>query len=117
MSLEKLCPVHRSFIAMSGRLANRLTGITDSITGAITRGYDGLDDLTSETTPQGTVNYTYDADKRKQTMTPSGQVQITYSYDNASRLTSIVQGASTVSFGYDSVTVRSSHLSLFRLDA
>jgi RHS repeat-associated protein len=35
-------------------------------------------------------------------MTPSGQAQITYSYDNASRLSSIVQGASTVSFGYDS---------------
>jgi RHS repeat-associated protein len=41
-------------------------------------------------------------DKRKQTMTPSGQAQITYTYDNASRLSSIVQGASTVSFGYDS---------------
>jgi RHS repeat-associated protein len=35
-------------------------------------------------------------------MTPSGQAQITYTYDNASRLTSIVQGASTVSLGYDS---------------
>jgi RHS repeat-associated protein len=95
-------PTYQSTTSYTYDAGNRLTGITDSITGTITRGYDGLDNLTSETTPQGTVNYTYDADKRKQTMTPSGQAQITYSYDNASRLTSIVQGASTVSFGYDS---------------
>ena len=58
--------------------------------------------MTLETTPQGSVAYTYDADKRKQTMTPSGQAQVSYSYDNASHLASIVQGASSVSFAYDS---------------
>jgi len=81
---------------------SRLTGITDSITGAINRSYDGLDDLVSETTPQGSVAYTYDADRRKQTMTPSGQAQVSYTYNNASRLAAIAQGASNVSFGYDS---------------
>jgi RHS repeat-associated protein len=95
-------PTYQSTTAYTYDAGNRLTGITDSVTGAITRGYDGLDNLVLETTPQGSVAYTYDVDKRKQTMTPSGQAQITYTYDNASRLSSIVQGASTVSFGYDS---------------
>ena len=35
---------------------NRVTQIVDSINGTITRGYDGLDRLTSETTPQGSVS-------------------------------------------------------------
>ena len=79
-----------------------MTGVTDSITGAISRSYDGLDRLTLETTPQGSVSYTYDADGRRQTMSVSGQAQVNYAYDNAGRLTSIVQGTSTVSFTYDS---------------
>lgn len=79
-----------------------MTGISDSITGAISRSYDGFDHVLSETTPQGSVAYTYDADGRRQTMTVSGQVPTNYVYDNASRLTSIIQGASTVSFIYDS---------------
>ena len=95
-------PTYQSTTGYTFDAGSRLTGITDSITGVISRTYDGLDDLILETTPQGSVAYTYDADKRKQTMTPSGQPQITYSYDNASHLTSIVQGASTVTFGYDS---------------
>ena len=41
---------------------NRLIGISDSLGGTISRGYDGLDNLLSETTPQGSVAYTYDAD-------------------------------------------------------
>jgi RHS repeat-associated protein len=60
------------------------------------------DHLLSETTPQGSVAYTYDADERRQSMTVSGQAPVSYSFDNASRLTSIVQGASGVSFAYDS---------------
>jgi RHS repeat-associated protein len=95
-------PTYQSTVNYTFDAGSRMTGITDSITGAIARNYDGLDDLLSETTPQGTVAYTYDADRRKQTMTPSGQAQITYTFDNASRLSSIVQGASTVGFGYDS---------------
>src|SRR5262245_11254231 len=40
---------------------NRFTQMVDSISGTITRTYDNLDRLTQETTPQGTVSYTYDA--------------------------------------------------------
>lgn len=60
--------------------------------GTITRGYDLLDRLTSEVTPEGTVSYTYEAADRRATMTVAGQTQITYGYDNADRLTSITQG-------------------------
>jgi hypothetical protein len=38
--------------------ADRLTQAVDSIAGTISRSYDLLDDLMSEVTPQGTVNYT-----------------------------------------------------------
>jgi YD repeat-containing protein len=38
---------------------NRLTTIVDSLNGTITRTFDNLDRLTSETTPQGTVTYTH----------------------------------------------------------
>jgi RHS repeat-associated protein len=40
-------------------------------------------------------------------MTVAGQPQITYSYDNASRLTQIAQGTSTMGFSYDTANRRS----------
>ncbi|HVN63162.1 MAG TPA: RHS repeat-associated core domain-containing protein, partial [Candidatus Binataceae bacterium] len=81
--------------------ANRLTSLVDSIAGAITRSYDGLDDLTSETTPQGAIGYTYDSARRRQTMTVAGQPQVGYSWDNANRLTNMAQNGASVSFTYD----------------
>jgi len=41
-------------------LAGRPIQVRDSIGGTITRCYDGFGRLLSETTPQGTVSYTYD---------------------------------------------------------
>jgi YD repeat-containing protein len=52
----------------------------------------------SETSAQGTVGYTYDADGRRLTMSGA---QVNDTWDNASRLTGISQGSSSVSFGYD----------------
>jgi YD repeat-containing protein len=69
----------------------------DSIAGTITRTYDGLNRLTSETTPQGSVSYTYDAAGRRTSMTVFGQPTVNYSYDNANRLLQITQGSSIVS--------------------
>ena len=66
--------------------------------GRITRSYDGVDRLLSETTPEGSISYTYDADGRRATMTVAGQPQVAYAYDNAHRLTSITQGTSVVGF-------------------
>ncbi|MFQ5683983.1 MAG: hypothetical protein ACE5HC_12005 [Candidatus Binatia bacterium] len=74
----------------------------------MTRTYDGLDRLTSETTPQGSVSYTYDAAGRRTSMTVSGQPSVVYSYDNANRLTQISQGTSTVIFSYDLASRRTS---------
>ncbi|HXH81927.1 MAG TPA: RHS repeat domain-containing protein, partial [Candidatus Tectomicrobia bacterium] len=73
-----------------------------------TRTYDGLDRLTQETTPNGTVSYTYDAAGRRTSMTVSGQATVTYGYDTADRLTSITQGSQTVSFAYDAAGRRTS---------
>ena len=78
----------------------------DSITGTITRGYDGLDRLTSDATPQGTVTYTYDNAGRRASLTVPGQSVVNYTFDNANRLTQIAQGTTTVGFTYDAANRR-----------
>jgi RHS repeat-associated protein len=92
---------------------NRITQVDEKdasnvVTATITRTYDGLDRLTQEVTPQGTVNYTYDNASRRATMTVVGQPQVVYTYNNANRLTTIVQGTSTVTIGYDDADRRTS---------
>jgi len=82
--------------------------VNDSIAGTITRTYDGLNRLTSETTPQGSVSYTYDAAGRRTSMTVAGQTAVNYSYDNANRLTQITQGSSTVTYTHDAAGRRTS---------
>jgi RHS repeat-associated protein len=82
--------------------AGRLTQATDSLAGTVSFSYDDFDRVTSETTPQGTVSYTYDIAGRQTSMTATGQQQVTYAYDNANRLTQVTQGPSTVAFSYDS---------------
>jgi len=59
--------------------------VVDSTAGTITRAYDGLNRLTSETTPQGSVSYTYDAAGRRTTMTVAGQSSVVYSYDKGKK--------------------------------
>jgi len=83
---------------------DRLTQVVDSITGTVTRNYDGLDRLTSEITPQGTVTSGYDAAGRRSTMTVAGQPAVAYTYDNANRLLQMTQGSANVTF--ISVTMR-----------
>jgi RHS repeat-associated protein len=85
---------------------NRATQISDSTGGTITRVYDGLDRLTSETTANGSVGYQYDAANRRTQMTVSGQSAITYGYDAADRLTGITQGSASVAVGYDNASRR-----------
>jgi RHS repeat-associated protein len=87
---------------------NRLTRAVDSIAGAITRGYDLLDNMSPETTPQGSISYTYDNANRRKTMTVTGQPQLTYTYDDADRLYQILQGSSTVGLAYDNANRRTS---------
>ena len=85
-----------------------MTQIIDSVGGTITRVWDGLDRLTSETTAQGTVGYSYDAASRRTKLTVPGQADVTYGYDNANRPTTVSQGAGTVTFGYDNANRRTS---------
>jgi RHS repeat-associated protein len=85
---------------------DRLRQIVDSVGGTITRDYDGLDQLLSETTPEGSISYTYDLDGRRATTTVAGQAQVAYVYDDAHRLTSITQGTSVVSLTYDNANRR-----------
>ena len=96
---------------------NRFTNLTDSLGGAISRTYDGLDDMLTETTPQGTITYTYDLDGRRTSMSVPGQAEITYGYDVDSRLNCIAQGTGysctgtsptpTVAITYDADSRRS----------
>jgi RHS repeat-associated protein len=73
--------------------ASRLMSAIDSVSGQVSWTYDQLDNVTSETTPNGTVSYTYFANGLRQTMTASTQAQLFYCYDLANRLTSIVNGS------------------------
>lgn len=75
---------------------------------AVTRAYDGLDRLTSETTPQNTVSYVYDNAGRRTSMTVTGQPAVNYTYDNANRLTGLTQSTSSVSLAYDNANRRTS---------
>lgn len=101
----------------------RTTSITDSISGAIGYTYNdygtcsscsgrGLNLLSQEQTPQGTITYSYDADGRRSGMTVSGEPAVTYGYDNAGRLTAITRNIGntprTYNLGYDAASRRAS---------
>jgi RHS repeat-associated protein len=86
----------------------RITQLLDSASGTITKTYDDLNLISTETTAQGTLTHAYDAAGRPATFTVGGQSPINYSYDNANRLTLMVQGASTIGFTYDNASRRSS---------
>lgn len=90
-----------STVAYTYDPGNRLTRISDTLGGTITRTYDSLDRLTGETTPQGAVSYGYDAAGRRTHLSVSGQPTASYAYDAAGRLTQLTQGTATVQFRYD----------------
>lgn len=91
---------------------NRLTSTIDSLYSStnpsISRAYDGVDRLTSETTPQGSISYAYDLAGRRTSATVAGQTAITYSYDNDSHLTQVAQGSAIFGLSYDAAGRRTS---------
>lgn len=95
-------PAYQNTVSYSFDAANRITSVTDSIGGTITRSYDGLNHILSESTPLGSIAYTYDADERRKSMTVSGQPQFNYTFDKRGQLLSINQGSTSVAFSYDS---------------
>jgi RHS repeat-associated protein len=89
---------------------NRVTQIDDNESGAtqsIVRGYDDFDRVQSETTPLGSIGYTYDDAGRRQTMTASGQSQVVYTFDDADRLSGVTSGSVSVGITYDDANRRS----------
>jgi RHS repeat-associated protein len=85
---------------------SRLLSATDSSYGLISRAYDDLGRLTTETIPTGSVTYAYDSAGRRLTMQVAGQQQVSHSWDDADRLAQIGQGASVAGFTYDSLNRR-----------
>ncbi len=96
-----------STVAYNYDAGNRVTSVNDSVGGILTENYDGLDRLTSETSPQGSVSYQYDAASRRTQMTVAGQSAVIYGYDNANRLLSISQSSQSVAITYDNASRRS----------
>ena len=86
---------------------NRMTELNDSANGILQFGWNGLDELTQAVSPQGTVDYTYDAAGRRTSMTAGSQTTVDYTYDNANRLTGLTQGSASVGFDYDAANRRS----------
>jgi RHS repeat-associated protein len=101
-----------STITLQWDSGNRLMSAVDSVSGQLSWTYDLLDNMTSETTPNGTVSYTYYANGLRQTMTAGSQAQLYYCYDAANRLTSMVNGtcasptATLVVLTYDTASRR-----------
>ena len=101
-------PTYESTVNDSYDGGNRLSKVVDSTSGTITPVFDGLDRLTSETTPQGSVAYQYDNDSNLKTVTVTGQSAINYYYDNANRLYKVIQGSASTLINYDNANRRSS---------
>lgn len=80
---------------------NRLISTVDSLTGTYSDSYDGLNSLTSETSPNGKVSYQYDAAERRTQMTVAGQQPVHYTYNNDNQLLSLTQGSSSVGMSYN----------------
>ena len=80
-------------------VVGRATTISDSISGNLSYTYNdfgcsscsgrGLDRIATETSPLSTINYTYDQDGRRLSMTVSGEQVANYVYDAAGRMTSL----------------------------
>lgn len=105
-------PVYQNSITYTWDGGNRLTQLADSVAGTLTRSYDNrFDSLASETGPDGSVTYTYTADGRRHSVTPTGGTAQTSTFDAAGRLTGISQAAGAgaanpaavqnVTLGYD----------------
>ncbi len=91
---------------------NRLTQIWNNSqsppTVTHTFAYDLLDNLTSATSPEGTVTYTYDAARRRATMKAGSQATVNYTFDADNRITALSSGPLSASVAYDQDSRRTS---------
>ncbi|MCW3842175.1 DUF6531 domain-containing protein [Micromonospora yasonensis] len=80
---------------------DRLTTIDDSAGGVISLAWNDLDQVTSVTSPAGTIGYSYDAAGRRAGMTVPGQPAISYEYDPSGLIERITQGGTTATWHRD----------------
>jgi YD repeat-containing protein len=72
--------------------------------------YDSMDRLITKATPEGTLNYTYDAAGHLASMTSShtNGVSVSYTYDTLNRLHTVVDGRltgnQTTTYQYDTAS-------------
>jgi RHS repeat-associated protein len=87
---------------------DRLISLNDTAPGAGQHNftYDLLDRLTKESTPRGTVSYSYDVLGRRTNLKINNQRNLNYSYDDNDRLTAITEGNETFGFSYDQLDRR-----------
>jgi RHS repeat-associated protein len=105
--LHQITYADSSTITYTYDYRDRVTQVDDSVPSAsITRTYDDLDRLMSETTVQGSISYTYDDASRRTTMTVVGQPTVAYAYDDADRLTGLTRDSLSVGIGYDDANRR-----------
>jgi RHS repeat-associated protein len=76
-------------------------------TKVITRRFDNRDRLSYEVTPQGRIDYAYDAADRRSSMTVQNQTPISYTWDDGDRVTALTQGARNIALAYDQANRRS----------
>jgi RHS repeat-associated protein len=76
-------------------------------TNTITRRFDNRDRLSYEVTPQGRIDYAYDAADRRSSMTVQNQTPISYTWDDGDRVTALTQGARNIALAYDQANRRS----------
>lgn len=84
-----------SFVTSVYDATGKVTTITDSVSGTISYSYSTatsggpVGSLINETTPLGSVSYTYDSVGRRTSMSVAGQPAVNYTYDVNGRLTEI----------------------------
>jgi RHS repeat-associated protein len=88
-------------------VVNRLLSVSDG-TDTWSYTYDLLGRLDTVTTPQGSLDYDYNANSLLTQMYSSTYGTVTYGYDSRDRLTSIAKGGNTYGFGYDDAGKRTS---------
>ncbi|MBI4852970.1 MAG: RHS repeat-associated core domain-containing protein [Acidobacteria bacterium] len=90
--------------------AGRRTRVDDTQFGGtfIARSFDNANRLLSESTPQGTVSYTYNPAYERTSMIAADRSPVSYTYDNASRLSTISQnlgqGLEVFTYTYDNLS-------------
>ena len=82
---------------------DRPTTITDTTGRSVAYTYDGLDDVLTETQPNGTVVSSYDALGRRTSVSLGPSRTTTYGYDAAGRLTAVTRGSAAIGLSYDTV--------------